>query len=52
MHKLDQTVNRSLSAGVLFGGMCLALVIWFLAYTQAKVDAFTSFAHADYIEVQ
>jgi uncharacterized membrane protein len=41
MHRLTQTVNRSFSTGVLLGGFALALVIWFLAYTQAKVDGFS-----------
>lgn len=40
MHKLDQTVNRAVSTGILIGGLGLALMIWFLSYQQAKVDSF------------
>ena len=40
MHKLTQTVNSSVTAGILLGGLGLACLIWFLAYTQERVDAF------------
>jgi len=43
MNRLNQTVNRAVSAGILLGGACIALVFWYLSYTQAKVDAFTEF---------
>lgn len=46
MHRLDKTVNKALSAGVLLGGVGLSLVIWFLSYTQARVDAFIENAPA------
>lgn len=40
MHKLDQTVNHAISTGILIGGIGVALLVWFLSYQQAKVDAF------------
>lgn len=40
MHKLDQTVNHAISTGILIGGFGFALLVWFLSYQQAKVDAF------------
>ena len=52
MHRLDKTVNKALSAGVLLGGLGIALVIWFLSYTQARVDAFIENAPATaYVEL-
>lgn len=46
MHKLDKTVNKALSAGVLLGGVAISLVVWFLSYTQARIDAFIENAPA------
>ncbi len=43
MDRLQQTIRKEITVGVLAGGLCLALLIWFLAYTQEKVNAFSTY---------
>lgn len=46
---LQATVRKEVTYGVLAGGLILALIIWFLAYTQSKADAFTEFTTGSYL---
>lgn len=39
---LQKKVKNQVAIGVLIGGMCIALILWYLAYTQQRVDAFSN----------
>lgn len=47
--KLQSIVNRQITAGVLIGGICVACLMWFLAYNQQKLEAFNTYtAYSQY----
>ena len=43
MNSLQKTVSRQITIGFLLGCFFLAAFLWFLAYTQERVDAFAEF---------
>jgi hypothetical protein len=44
---LQKTVRNEISAGVLMGGLFVACLLWFLAYTTDKATAYYEFAPAN-----
>ncbi len=41
---LQKTIRKEITAGVLLGGLCLAGIIWFFAYSTEKTTAFSFYA--------
>jgi hypothetical protein len=41
---LQQIIRKEITAGVLLGGLCVAGIIWFLAYSTEKTTAFSLYA--------
>jgi hypothetical protein len=41
---LQNTVKREITIGVLVGGVCISLIMWFLVYTEEKAQAFDRYS--------
>jgi len=48
---LNSTVRNEITIGVLIGGLCVAVILWFLVYTQEKLDTFASFTTYPGVEI-